>query len=98
MIYRDQETEWKKDFPMTLSSSPLNPVWTRDPLDQFTAEVWAGDERRSEQNHLICKFHNDSVSSTSREPRASNQITLKCYTKSKDTQANEVTKAKNKLN
>lgn len=50
MIYRrmKEETERRKDFPMTLSSSPHIPVWTPDPLDQFTAKVWARDEKRAE--------------------------------------------------
>lgn len=56
--------EKSKDFPMTLSSSPHSSVWTLDPLDQFMAKVWAKDEKRSEKNHLICKFRNDCVLGT----------------------------------
>lgn len=44
---------------MTLSSSSHSLVWTPDLFDQFTAKVWARDEKGSEQNHLICKFRND---------------------------------------
>lgn len=44
---------------MTLSSSSHSLVWTADLFDQFTAMVWAKDEKGSEQNHLICKFRND---------------------------------------
>lgn len=78
--------EKSKDFPMTLSSSPHSSVWTLDPLDQFMAKVWAKDEKRSEKNHLICKFRNDCVLGTRMGAHPSRQCELKLSQKGRSRQ------------
>lgn len=71
---RVEEETFSHDTP-----APAHTVWVPDPPDPFTANVWAGDEKRSAQNRLICKFRIDCVSGLEEEPMHLANVSPNCY-------------------